>query len=483
MQIIQEIKKGVNKIDRYQDSILIAYRNGKRFDDNLFEETVNAGAFKENRHQILYKKCLAFRQADLPLFVDDENHLQKVHQEAMAALARKQREKKRKEWELQHPKKQEKLSSLEEKKLRQNWMLERVRRASADKWMVIYGKKIQEEHTAIISEQVYKRREYLKLLNRLKKRKKKSLNVIIEYRWELSQKRLSKIFKSEGWQLVDIDVGDKGCYLAKTACICGQLYPWGVILQRDGKIICFNVHHLAKHHVLSEEKAKIVERCFKQMQRDLFEVCDHTLEHPDYWSKKFTKVINDQNYMRRDTPQYQYLSFLRARGFAAPNAFNKRFIEQYQKKQKQTPLVYQRVIDYFQKYSREVGCISAIGNYLKNHPDIHHQQDVRAVWLIKLIEEKNIDHHEEFEKIKGDAMLRALPYEIAPLPIDEIKKYVHHSKMLKQTRKNQKNVLEPLGNIKSDEKESESKRKQRARNKAIIGKMIHTEGHRRRARG
>ena len=68
------------------------------------------------------------------------------------------------------------------------------------------------------------------------------------------------------------------------------------------------------------------------MQRDLFEVCEHTLEHPDYWSKKFTKVINDQNYMRRDSPQYQYLSFLRARGFAAPNAFNKRFIEQYQKK-------------------------------------------------------------------------------------------------------------------------------------------------------
>lgn len=100
----------------------------------------------------------------------------------------------------------------------------------------------------------------------------------------------------------------------------------------------------------------------------------------------------------------------------------------------------------------------------------HHQQDVRAVWLIELIEEKNIDYHEEFEKIKGDAMLRALPYEIAPLPIDEIKKYVHHhSKMLKQTRKNQKNVLEPLGDIKSDEKESESKRKQRARNKAIIG--------------
>jgi hypothetical protein len=76
---------------------------------------------------------------------------------------------------------------------------------------------------------------------------------------------------------------------------------------------------------------------------------------------------------------------------------------------------------------------------LKNHPDIHHQQDVRAVWLIELVEEKNINHHEEFEKIKGDAMLRALPYEIAPLPIDEIKKYVHHhSKMLKQTRKNQK---------------------------------------------
>jgi hypothetical protein len=78
----------------------------------------------------------------------------------------------------------------------------------------------------------------------------------------------------------------------------------------------------------------------------------------------------------------------------------------------------------------------------------------------------------------------ALPYEIAPLSIDKIKKYVHHhSKMLKQTRKNQKNILELLGNIKSDEKESESKRKQRARNKAIIGKMIHTEGHRRRARG
>ena len=111
--------------------------------------------------------------------------------------------------------------------------------------------------------------------------------------------------------------------------------------------------------------------------------------------------------MRRDTPQYQYLSFLRVHGFAAPNAFNKRFIEQYQKKRKQTPLVYQRVIDYFQKYSREVGCISAIGNYLKNHSDIHHQQDVRTVWLIKLVEEKNIDHHEEFEKIKGDAMLRA----------------------------------------------------------------------------
>jgi len=148
----------------------------------------------------------------------------------------------------------------------------------------------------------------------------------------MSQKRLSKIFKSEGWQLIDIDVGDKGYHLVKTACICGQLYPWGVILQRDGKIICFNVHHLAKHHVLSEEKAKIVERCFKQMQRDLFEVCEHTLEHPDYWSKKFTKVINDQNYMRRDTPQYQYLSFLRAHRFAALNAFNKRFIEQYKKK-------------------------------------------------------------------------------------------------------------------------------------------------------
>lgn len=270
-------------------------------------------------------------------------------------------------------KKQEKLSSLEEKELRQSWMLERVRRASADKWLAMYRKKIQEEHIAIFSEQVYKRGAYLKLLNKLKKRKKESLNVIIEYRWKLSQKRLSKIFKNEGWQLIDIDVGDKGYHLAKNACICGQLYPWGVILRRDGKIICFNVHHLAKHHVLSEEKAKIVERCFKQMQRDLFEVCEHTLEHPDYWSKKFTKVINDQNYMRRDTPQYQYLSFLRVHGFAAPNAFNKRFIEQYQKKRKQTPLVYQRVIDYFQKYSREVGCISAIGNYLKNHSDIHHQ--------------------------------------------------------------------------------------------------------------
>lgn len=324
LQIIQEIRKGVNRIDRYQDSILIAYRHGKRFDDNLFEETVNAGAFKENRHQILYEKCLAFRQADLPLFVDDENHLQKVYQEAMAALDRKQREQKRKEWELQHPKKQK-------EEIRQNRMLKRIRRASMKKWRALYGKKIHEEYMAIVSEQVYKSEEYLELLNRLKKRKE-SVNDIIEYRWQMSQKRLSKIFKSEGWQLIDIDVGDKGYHLVKTACICGQLYPWGVILQRDGKIICFNVHHLAKHHVLSEEKAKIVERCFKQMQRDLFEVCEHTLEHPDYWSKKFTKVINDQNYMRRDTPQYQYLSFLRAHRFAAPNAFNKRFIEQYKKK-------------------------------------------------------------------------------------------------------------------------------------------------------
>lgn len=96
-------------------------------------------------------------------------------------------------------KKQEKLSSLEEKELRQSWMLERVRRASADKWLAMYRKKIQEEHIAIFSEQVYKRGAYLKLLNKLKKRKKESLNVIIEYRWKLSQKRLSKIFKNEGW--------------------------------------------------------------------------------------------------------------------------------------------------------------------------------------------------------------------------------------------------------------------------------------------
>ena len=81
VKIIREIQQGINKIDIYRDMILIDYRNGKRFPDGLFHKALSNGVFRDNKHLTLYHKCVMFKRANLPLFINDEYRLKKVVQE------------------------------------------------------------------------------------------------------------------------------------------------------------------------------------------------------------------------------------------------------------------------------------------------------------------------------------------------------------------------------------------------------------------
>lgn len=78
-KVTHEIQAGINEINLYMDSILLAYRNGQRFPRKIFQVVVDHQGFKNHEGLILYKRCNLFNQVDLPLHQRDYEQLYSLY--------------------------------------------------------------------------------------------------------------------------------------------------------------------------------------------------------------------------------------------------------------------------------------------------------------------------------------------------------------------------------------------------------------------
>jgi hypothetical protein len=77
LRVANEIKHGVNKINIYMDEILVAYRRGERFPQELYNRALKLGVF-DSQTKKLYERCKDYQRVDLPLFHNDFNALERI---------------------------------------------------------------------------------------------------------------------------------------------------------------------------------------------------------------------------------------------------------------------------------------------------------------------------------------------------------------------------------------------------------------------
>lgn len=77
--VTKEIQAGINKINLYMDSILLAYQAGHRFPQKIFQYVVDHQGFKNHEGTILYQRCNLFSQVNLPLHQRDNEELQNLY--------------------------------------------------------------------------------------------------------------------------------------------------------------------------------------------------------------------------------------------------------------------------------------------------------------------------------------------------------------------------------------------------------------------
>ncbi len=78
-KVAREIQAGINEINLYMDSILLAYQAGRRFPKKIFQFVVAQQGFKNHEGTILYQRCNLFSQVDLPLHQRDYQDLQTLY--------------------------------------------------------------------------------------------------------------------------------------------------------------------------------------------------------------------------------------------------------------------------------------------------------------------------------------------------------------------------------------------------------------------
>lgn len=78
-KVAREIQVGINEINLYMDSILLAYQAGRRFPQEIFQFVVAQQGFKNHEGTILYQRCNLFSQVDLPLHQRDYQDLQTLY--------------------------------------------------------------------------------------------------------------------------------------------------------------------------------------------------------------------------------------------------------------------------------------------------------------------------------------------------------------------------------------------------------------------
>lgn len=74
-KVAREIQAGINEINLYMDSILLAYQSGRRFPQEVFQFVVDHQGFKNHEGTILYQRCNLFSQVNLPLHQQDYQEL------------------------------------------------------------------------------------------------------------------------------------------------------------------------------------------------------------------------------------------------------------------------------------------------------------------------------------------------------------------------------------------------------------------------
>ena len=78
-KVAREIQAGINEINLYMDSILLAYQAGRRFPQKIFQFVVDQQGFKNHEGTILYQRCNLFSRVDLPLHQRDYQDLQTLY--------------------------------------------------------------------------------------------------------------------------------------------------------------------------------------------------------------------------------------------------------------------------------------------------------------------------------------------------------------------------------------------------------------------
>ncbi|MBC8743429.1 hypothetical protein H5W18_01970 [Lactobacillus sp. Marseille-P7033] len=74
-KVTREIQSGINEINLYMDSILLAYQAGQRFPQAMFQFVLDHQGFKNHEGTVLYQRCNLFSQVDLPLHRRDYEEL------------------------------------------------------------------------------------------------------------------------------------------------------------------------------------------------------------------------------------------------------------------------------------------------------------------------------------------------------------------------------------------------------------------------
>lgn len=78
-KVAREIQAGINEINLYMDSILLAYQSGYRFPQKKFQFVVDHQGFKNHEGTILCQRCNLFSQVNLPLHQRDYQDLQTIY--------------------------------------------------------------------------------------------------------------------------------------------------------------------------------------------------------------------------------------------------------------------------------------------------------------------------------------------------------------------------------------------------------------------
>ena len=86
-KVAREIQAGINEINLYMDSILLAYQAGRRFPKKIFQFVVAQQGFKNHEGTILYQRCNLFSQVDLPLHQRDYQDLQTLYHQLKQGVA------------------------------------------------------------------------------------------------------------------------------------------------------------------------------------------------------------------------------------------------------------------------------------------------------------------------------------------------------------------------------------------------------------